>query len=86
MPPFSSTVRHASEGAERILHRVCTRAFGYRLETGVTGWILRVERATDEGWRSYDLVVDPAELSGSLSDAAVRDRLSRTWALQLGVA
>jgi len=86
MPPFSSTVRSASEGAERILRRVCTRAFGYRLETGIRGWTLRVERATEEGWRAYDLVVDPAELSGSLSDAAVRDRLSHAWALQLGVA
>ena len=86
MPPFSSTVRTASEAAERILRRVCTRAFGYRLETGVTGWTLRVERATDQGWRAYELAVDPAELNGSLSDAAVRDRLSRAWALQLGIA
>jgi hypothetical protein len=86
MPPFSSTVRSASEGAERILRRVCTRAFGYRLETGVRGWTLRVERATDEGWRAYELAVDPTELSGSLRDAAVRDRLSRAWARQLGVA
>jgi hypothetical protein len=86
MPPFSSTVRSASEGAERILRRVCTRAFGYRLETGVRGWTLRVERATDEGWRAYELAVDPTELSGSLRDAAVRERLSRAWARELGVA
>jgi len=86
MPPFSSTVRSASEGAERILHRVCTRAFGYRLETGIGGWTLRVERATDQGWQAYELAVDPAELSGSLRDAAVRERLSRAWARQLGVA
>jgi hypothetical protein len=86
MPPFGNTVRTASEGAERILRRVCTRAFGYRLEAGVAGWTLRVERATDDGWRAYELAVDPTELRGSLSDAAVRDRLSRTWALQLGVA
>jgi hypothetical protein len=86
MPPFSSTVRSASEGAERILHEVCPRAFGYRLEAGVAGWRLRVERATDEGWRAYVLIVDPNELSGSLRDAAVRERLSRAWARQLGVA
>jgi hypothetical protein len=86
MPPFSSTVRSASEGAERILRRVCSRAFGYRLEAGVAGWTLRVERATDEGWRAYELAVNPVELSGSLSDAAMRERLSRAWALQLGIA
>ncbi|HKI65244.1 MAG TPA: hypothetical protein VKA16_11560 [Burkholderiales bacterium] len=86
MPPFSNTVRSASEGAERILHRVCPRAFGYRLQSGRAGWTLRVERATDAGWRAYELPVDPAELSGSLRDAAVRERLSQAWAQQLGVA
>jgi len=86
MPPFSNTVRSASEGAERILHCVCPRAFGYRLQSGRAGWTLRVERATDAGWRAYELPVDPAELSGSLRDAAVRERLSQAWAQQLGVA
>lgn len=86
MPPFTSTVRSASAGAERILREVCPRAFGYRLEASVSGWRLRVERATDQGWRAYELAVDPAELSGSLGDAAVRERLSRIWARHLGVA
>ena len=86
MPTFPKTIRSASEGAERILHRVCPRAFGYGLESGRAGWTLRVERATDAGWRAYELAVDPIELSGSLRDDEVRERLSRAWALQLGVA
>jgi hypothetical protein len=84
MPPFTSTIRAASEGAERILREVCPRAFGYTLHSGRTGWMLHVERATDEGWTACDLRVDPAELSGSLRDASLRGRLARAWARRLG--
>lgn len=71
-------------GAESILRQVCSRAFGYRLNPDDgSGWTLRVEWATDEGWRSRVLAVDPAELSGSLRDAHMRDRLAVSWASQL---
>lgn len=70
-------------GAESILRQVCSRAFGYRLSPDEGGWTLRVEWATDEGWRSQVLAVDPSELSGSLRDARMRDRLAGRWASQL---
>jgi hypothetical protein len=85
MPPLRPP--HAAiEGVERILRQVCPRAFAYRLEAGNGGWTLLVERAADAGWRAHALAVDPAELSESLRDAALRDRLSGAWARRLGTS
>lgn len=84
MSPISQNVRDATEGAECILHRVCSRAFGYRLDRNGGGWTLMVECATEQGWQTCILAVDPAELETSRRDARVRDRLSGAWASRLG--
>lgn len=80
------TRRAASAGAERILHRICARAFAYRLDPGEEGWTLLVECATDGGWRGCVLPVDPGELIRSLRDAGLEDRLAGRWTTELRFA
>lgn len=86
MQAHLQTKRTASIGVERILQRICTRAFGYRLEPGEGGWTLLVECATDGGWRACALPVDPAELIRSLRDARVEERLAGRWTAELRFA
>ncbi len=72
------------EAAERILHQLCSRTFGYSVEARDSGWTLRVECATDEGWQTVLLPIGPAELGTSLDDPGVRDRLVAAGNRQLG--
>jgi hypothetical protein len=82
--PQAQEIWKAREAAEDILHRLCSRIFGYSLEEGAGGWILRVEYATeDEGWRKVALPVDPVELGASLEDEAIRGRLTAAWTRHL---
>jgi hypothetical protein len=82
--PEGQEIWKAREAAEGILHRLCARTFGYSLEEGAGGWMLRVEYATESnGWRAVSLPVDPAELGASLDDEGIRNRLTATWTRQL---
>jgi hypothetical protein len=45
--PQTQEIWKARKAAEGILHRLCSRTFGYSLEEGASGWTLRVEDATD---------------------------------------
>ena len=71
------------EAAEGILHQLCPRTFGYTVEAKDAGWTLRVEFATDDGWQTVSLPIDPAELGTSLDDAGVRSRLISAWTRRL---
>ena len=84
MRPQGQEIWKAREAAEGILHRLCSRTFGYSLEEGASGWTLRVEFATDDdGWRKVALPVNPVELGASLEDEAIRGRLTALWMRQL---
>ena len=72
-------IRAAREAVERILDDCGLRAFVYTVEPKVEGWLLIIDCAADGGWQSITLPVDAAELSASLHDAAVRDKLRREW-------
>jgi hypothetical protein len=81
--PPAQDIRKASAAAERILGELCARSFGYTVEQKEGGWTLRVECATEDGWRVTILPVDPAELTESLRDASARERLRAAWRRRL---
>lgn len=70
---------NAGEAAARILRELCPRPFGYTFDVMASQWTLRIECATDDGWRATMLAVDPAELAASLRDANTRRRLRTAW-------
>ena len=72
-------IRAAREAVERILDDCGLRAFVYTVEPKVEGWLLIIDCAADGGWQSITLPVDAAELSASLADAAVREKLRHEW-------
>jgi hypothetical protein len=83
MPPLAQDIRSARAAVERVLDELDVRAFVYTVEQKEKGWVLSVECATEDGWRSVALAVDPAELNASLGDPAVRAKLRTAWAAPL---
>src|SRR5512147_50417 len=77
-------IRSAREAAERMLEELGLDAFVYTVEAKEGGWDLRIDCATDEGWQTAELAVDPAELAASLADARLREALRSRWAAHLG--
>lgn len=73
----------AGEAAARILRELCSRPFGYAFDVMAGQWTLRIECATDDGWRATMLAVDPAELAASLRDEHTRRRLCTAWGRHL---
>jgi hypothetical protein len=83
MATLAHDIRNARRAVERVLDELGVRAFVFTVEQKETGWLLSVECATDGGWQRVALAVDPAELSASLNDPAVRAKLCRDWAPHL---
>ena len=83
MSPLAQDMRSAREAVERVLEELGLRAFVYTVEPKDASWVLSVECATDGGWQTVALTVDPAELNASLRDAAVRAKLRADWAPHL---
>jgi hypothetical protein len=81
--PLAQDIRGARSAVERLLEELGVRAFVFTVEQKETGWVLSVECATDGGWQTVGLAVDPAELSASLRDPAVRAKLRADWAPHL---
>jgi hypothetical protein len=81
--PLAQDIRGARSAVERLLEELGIRAFVFTVERKETGWLLSVECATDGGWTRVELPVDPAELSASLTDPAVRAKLAADWAPHL---
>jgi len=73
-------IRDARAAVERVFGELGLSAFVYTVEPKDTGWELRAECAVEEGWQSIVLPVDPADLTASLSDAGVRQKLRTAWA------
>ncbi|OGA72808.1 MAG: hypothetical protein A3G81_11935 [Betaproteobacteria bacterium RIFCSPLOWO2_12_FULL_65_14] len=83
MPPLAQDIRNARAAVERVLDELGVRGFVYTVEQKEAGWVLSVECATEGGWQSVVLAVDPAELNASLGDPAVRAKLRAAWAPRL---
>lgn len=83
MPPLAQDIRSARKAVECVLDELGLRAFVYTVEPKEASWVLSVECATDSGWQTIALTVDPAELKASLSDPAVRAKLCADWAPHL---
>jgi len=83
MPSLARHIRNARAAVEKVLEELGVRAFVYTLEQKGGGWVLSIECATDGAWQKVSLDVDPAELSASLEDAAVRAKLRAAWAPHL---
>jgi len=83
MDPTAPDIRSAREAAERVLDELGLDAFVYTVEAKEGGWELRVDCATDEGWQTVELPVEPAELAASLADARRREALSARWGTHL---
>lgn len=83
MPPLAQDIRNARAAVERVLDELGVRGFVYTVEQKQAGWVLSVECATEGGWQSVALAVDPAELNASLGDPAVRAKLRAAWAPHL---
>ena len=81
--PLAQDIRRARSAVERVLEELGVRAFVFTVEQKETGWVLSVECAIDGGWKTVELAVDPAELSESLRDPAVRAKLLADWAPHL---
>jgi hypothetical protein len=81
--PLAQDIRNARSAVERVLEELGVRAFVFTVEQKETGWVLSVECALDGGWKRVGLAVDPAELSASLRDPAVRAKLRADWAPHL---
>jgi hypothetical protein len=79
MPPPAPEIRNAREAVERILDELGVRAFVYSVEPKESGWILSIECATNGDWQTVALAVDAAELSASLDDPAIRQKLCAEW-------
>ena len=79
----SQDIQGAREAVERLLGELGLRAFAYTVEPKQGGWSLRIECATDDGWRESTLAVDPVELRSSLSDAAAREKMRANWQARL---
>jgi SHS2 domain-containing protein len=83
MTPTALDIGSAREATERMLDELGLDAFVYTLEAKPAGWGLRIECATDEGWQTVELPVDPVELAASLADARVREDLRTQWGAHL---
>lgn len=83
MPTLAQEIRSARSAVERVLDDLGVRAYVFTVEQKDAGWVLSVECATDGGWQRVALAVDPAELSASLRDPAVRAKLCSEWAPHL---
>lgn len=81
--PLAQDIRSARSAVESLLEELGVRAFVFTVEQKETGWLLSVECATDGGWKTVGLAVDPTELSASLTDPALRAKLLADWAPHL---
>ena len=81
--PLAQDIRDARSAVERVIEELGVRAFVFTVEQREGGWVLSVECATDGGWQALSWRVDPAELSASLRDPAVRAKLRADWAPHL---
>jgi len=83
MPTPAQEIRSARRAVGRVLDELGVRAYLFTVEQKEAGWVLSIECATDGEWQSVSLPVDPAELSASLRDLAVRAKLRADWAPRL---
>jgi hypothetical protein len=83
MPPLAQELRGSRRAVERILKALGVRAFVYTVEQRDAGWVLRIECALDGEWQTVALAVDPGELTASLRDRKLREKLSADWAPHL---
>ena len=77
-------IREGKAAVERLLGELGLRDFVFTLEPKESGWQLRLECSTAEGWQTIGLPADIADLRASLRDAAVRERLREDWRERLG--
>jgi SHS2 domain-containing protein len=83
MTATAPDIRSAREAAERMLEELGLDAFVYTVEAKEGGWDLRVDCATEEGWQTVELPVEPVELIASLGDARLREALRARWGAHL---
>lgn len=83
MPPLAQDIRSARKAVERVLKEIGVRGFVYTVEQKEDRWMLSVECATDGGWQALSWRVEPAELSASLRNPALRAKLRAQWEPQL---
>lgn len=79
MPPLAQDIRNARRAVEKVLDEMGVHGFLYTVEQKEEGWMLSVECALDGGWQAASWRVDPAELSASLEDPAMRAKLRANW-------
>ena len=79
MPTLAQDIRSARQAVELLLDGMGVCGFTYTIEAKESGWVVRVECATDNGWQEATLPVDPAALGASLVDPDVRHRLRGDW-------
>ena len=79
MAPLAQDIRSVRKAVERVLEEIGVRGFVYTVERKEAGWVLSVECATDRGWQTLTLGVDPAELSASVRDPVLRAKLRAEW-------
>jgi tRNA nucleotidyltransferase (CCA-adding enzyme) len=79
MPPLTQDIRTSREAVERLLDGFGLSGFTYTVEPREEGWVVRVGCTTQEGWQDATLPVRPHELTASMTDPAVRERLRREW-------
>jgi hypothetical protein len=79
MSPLAQDIRSAREAVERVLEGLGMRAFVYTVERKEERWVLSIDCATEGGWQTVALTVDPAELARSLRDPAVLAKLRADW-------
>lgn len=79
MGSLAQDIRSARLAVERVLDEIGLVAYLYTVEPKEEGWSLRVECPVEEGWQEVTLPVDRDELSESLRDGHVRQRLRSRW-------
>lgn len=70
---------HAKEAARNLLEALGLRNYLYQVEPRENPWMVRVDCAVEDGWRSMTVDVDVTDLLESRNDDSVFERLLASW-------
>ena len=80
MTTLAQDIHDGRQAVERLLDAIGVRGYTYTIEAKEGGWVVRVECATEDGWKEATLPVEPYTLCASLGDPAVQEKLRTEWA------